>query len=303
MASALQQLRKEAGFKSAKDFVDLLTGRQGMLPMFEDELEPAPDDFSISLSTYTRYEKDPSNMPLSTAKVLADQLGCSIDVIAGRDHIDVDEMRGDVQKRFDALPDESQQSIIDFIEFVETKAEREAKRKEAEENRQYERMASFYERMFYAAADSTPDLADKLISGTDRDASLAFFEYVWEKLKEKRDKELTEAIVDLDMDVRAEGHIRVFNDNGTVCTPDVGEEGFEEGLALLIEQRRVQMLAEMERRDKEVIEKIMNAYARLHGQTNICYHLVDIGSSDQIPQLEMDHITPLSVTWSDLYSK
>ena len=295
----LQQLRKEAGYKSAKDFVESLMAKSRTLPLFEDEFEPVPDDFSISLSTYTRYEKDPSNMPLSTAKVLADQLDCSIDVIAGRDHIDVDEMRGDVQKRFDALPTESQQSVLDFIEFVEDKAEREAARKIAEKEREYERMASFYERMLFAAADSDSELADKLMSGTEKDMTWAFYEFVYRKLKEKRERELLEATLDFDAEIRSSDQFAFVKDDHALYILDPEDDDYEESVAIAVEEKRAQRTVEMERRDMEVMTEIMNAYARLHSQTNICYSLVNVGSDDEMPQLQMDHITPLSVVWSN----
>ena len=63
MASALLELRKQAGFKNAKDFA----AAEG-----------------IAEATYARYESSPEKIPLKSAWQLADRFGVPIDVIVGR---------------------------------------------------------------------------------------------------------------------------------------------------------------------------------------------------------------------------
>ena len=67
----LQRLRREAGYRSAKDFAAVL---------------------GIPTSTYARYERQPEGpdcaIPLSSAWQIADALGCSIDLVVGRTDLD-----------------------------------------------------------------------------------------------------------------------------------------------------------------------------------------------------------------------
>lgn len=67
----LQRLRREAGYRSAKDFAAVL---------------------GIPASTYARYERQPEGpgcaIPLASAWQIADALGCSIGLVVGREDID-----------------------------------------------------------------------------------------------------------------------------------------------------------------------------------------------------------------------
>ena len=60
----LQEIRRRAGFKSASSFAEHI----GMSP-----------------STYTKYEQGNTKMTLAMAWRFADELGCTIDEIAGRE--------------------------------------------------------------------------------------------------------------------------------------------------------------------------------------------------------------------------
>ena len=67
----LQRLRRAAGYRSARDFAETL---------------------GIPASTYSRYERQPETketaIPISSAWAIADALGCSIDLVVGREDID-----------------------------------------------------------------------------------------------------------------------------------------------------------------------------------------------------------------------
>jgi len=60
----LQDLRRKAGFKSARAFAEHL---------------------GIPVSTYTGYEQERIKLSLSVAWLIADELGCTLDELAGRD--------------------------------------------------------------------------------------------------------------------------------------------------------------------------------------------------------------------------
>lgn len=59
----LQEFRKRAGFKSARDFAEFM---------------------GISVGTYTNYEQGKANMSLLQAWEFADALNCTLDELAGR---------------------------------------------------------------------------------------------------------------------------------------------------------------------------------------------------------------------------
>lgn len=96
----MQELRRQAGYRSAKDFAD----RLGI---------PAP--------TYARYERQPetpeNKTPLGAAWRIADALGCSIDVVVGR--YDSDDEGARVQRMYNALSPESRKRLDEYLDFIE----------------------------------------------------------------------------------------------------------------------------------------------------------------------------------------
>lgn len=100
----LQRLRREAGYKSAKDFAEAV---------------------HIPASTYSRYERavegPDCGIPMYAAWTMADELGCSIDLVVGR--ADIDE-RPDAtwDDRIGALSVMDRENVASFIEFVEKRS-------------------------------------------------------------------------------------------------------------------------------------------------------------------------------------
>lgn len=64
MKTRLQYFRKRAGYRSAKAFAEHL---------------------GMSARTYTNYEQGATKLTLAAAWVFADELGCTLDELAGRD--------------------------------------------------------------------------------------------------------------------------------------------------------------------------------------------------------------------------
>ena len=97
----LQRLRREAGYRSAKDFAARL---------------------GIPASTYSRYERQPEGpetaIPIASAWAIADALGCSIDLVVGREDIDAPDEHP-VQSRFDALSPAGRALVDSYLDFVE----------------------------------------------------------------------------------------------------------------------------------------------------------------------------------------
>lgn len=97
----LQRLRREAGYRSAKDFAEAI---------------------GVPVSTYARFERagdgPDCGIPLPRLWAIADALGCTIDLVVGRE--DVDAPRHDsVQSRYDALGPAGRQLVESYLSYVE----------------------------------------------------------------------------------------------------------------------------------------------------------------------------------------
>lgn len=95
---SLQRLRREAGYSSAADFAE---------------------ELGMPASTYARYERIPNGprrgMPLPAAWRIADLLGCTIDVVVGREPREGNGMEGRVR----ALTEESRRMLDDYLGYLE----------------------------------------------------------------------------------------------------------------------------------------------------------------------------------------
>ena len=97
----LQRLRREAGYRSAREFAK---------------------ELSIPASTYARYERQPETpecaIPMASAWAIADALGVSIDLVVGRADIDAPDP-APVQTRYDHLSKADQQRADEYLDFLE----------------------------------------------------------------------------------------------------------------------------------------------------------------------------------------
>lgn len=155
MASALLNLRKQAGFKNAKDFA----AAEG-----------------IAEATYARYESSPEKIPLKSAWQLADRFGVPIDVIVGRRAVDVASLRGRVQESYEALSERSRASLDDYLAFLAQRDEHEAREHEAREHRRYDAVCYRLEQVFLAGLEE--DDPSLFAFGTDERMRAAFEAYI-----------------------------------------------------------------------------------------------------------------------------
>lgn len=104
----LQRLRRGAGYQNAKDFAA---------------------EVGIPESTYARYERAPEGpdcgIPIANAWAIADKLGCSIDLVVGREDIDAPKPLT-LDDRARALTRESRRVLEDLVECLEIRDERDA---------------------------------------------------------------------------------------------------------------------------------------------------------------------------------
>ncbi len=97
----LQRLRRGAGYPSAKVFAA---------------------ELGIPETTYARYERAPETpqcgIPMANAWAIADKLGCSIDLVVGRE--DIDRPRPvTLDDRARALTRESRRMLDDYLDYLE----------------------------------------------------------------------------------------------------------------------------------------------------------------------------------------
>lgn len=174
MASGLQQLRKRAGYKTAKEFASAM---------------------DIPLTTYARYESSPEKIPLNVAWRLADAFGCAIDVIVGRKEPVLEDARGEVQLRYNALAPEFQSSLVDYLDFLTAKNADSAKRKAEAKKRQAEALSTRLESLFLAELDqSDPGFA---ISATTDELRAKFKGYLEKRANERQEPEVCNAVAKL----------------------------------------------------------------------------------------------------------
>lgn len=100
----LQRLRREAGYRSAKEFAAVI---------------------GVPSSTYARYERTGDGpdcgIPLANAWAIADALGCSIDLVVGREDIDAERPSG-IGERAAALDGGSRDVLDLFLQFLEARS-------------------------------------------------------------------------------------------------------------------------------------------------------------------------------------
>ena len=101
----LQRLRRDAGYRCAKDFAEAI---------------------NVPYSTYSRYERADEGpncgIPLSIAWAIADKLNVSIDEIVGRRPLEDFEIPDDdVARRIDRLSDLSRGMLLDYLDYLEAR--------------------------------------------------------------------------------------------------------------------------------------------------------------------------------------
>lgn len=242
MATTLQELRKEAGYRTAKDFAEAI---------------------DVPPTTYARYEQTPERIPLKQAWMIADFLDCSIDAVVGREHIDVKSMRGDIQRFHDSLSPDNKVLHEDFLDFLALREENTSKRRAETEKLKYMQIAQYYEESFMntmvdeSVRNSTPTvfMASRLRSKFER--------YLRDKFALQADADLQEYTSDLDDALWKEAGL---DPSLLDMASDLPEEIEDEIVSILdkLEAGREQFSRDREREDREVIEKIMDGYDALH---------------------------------------
>ena len=189
----------------------------------------------IPASTYARYESNPDKIPMDRAWQLADILGTTIDAIVGRKAPAPGTARGEVQLEYDGLTPEARQLADELREFVLMKDEKIRARRRREEERPYEALCYQYEQqMLFELRDGAA--FGELVAFDSAEAARAAFESF---LQEQAAKKRAEA----------------------------ARAAFESFLQEQAAKKRGRLSTKAQKIvDDQVIEKIMAAYDRTHGE-------------------------------------
>ena len=197
MASSLLELRKQAGYTTAKEFARA----EG-----------------IAEATYARYESSPEKIPTKVAWQLADRFGVSIDVIVGHTDVDISSLKGDVQAIFDRLSKHSQASALDYLLFLTKRDGDTARAEQEEENRRCDAVCYRLEHLFLAELESSDE--DTFIFGTQDQLREAFFKFVEKRADDWQGPEVLTSIDNI-MAAYDRSHGRFRIGTMTVLTSEV----------------------------------------------------------------------------------
>lgn len=92
MKTQLQNLRKKAGYKSARKFAE---------------------HYGMSVSTYTQYEQGTRSMSLETACEFADMFSCTLDELVGREfHKSMSVEQATLNANYESMSEESKAQVV-----------------------------------------------------------------------------------------------------------------------------------------------------------------------------------------------
>lgn len=230
MAKTIQELRRERGFRSAREFADAL---------------------GISPSSMSRYDKDPETIPVKVAWAMADELGCSIDEVVGREH--VTSGASELQDFYDGLLPETRSLFDELVEFAGMKDKAARQHAKDERDAKDDRLCRYYERAFYNSLYESQGFGDLVAFGSPMEERAAFEGFLRDQAARKRKPGIDEHCEGLEEEL-CEGYV-----------DDGGERQFtEEQIQAWLQEEREHLDEEFGKRDEEVISEIMKAYDRLY---------------------------------------
>lgn len=251
MPKTIQELRRERGYRSAREFADAL---------------------GISPSSMSRYDNQPDSIPTKVAWEMADKLGCSIDEVVGRKL--VTSGRSELQEFYDGLHRWNKDLFDEFREFIEAREKRASSLEKTVVERKYERMAQYFERMFFQEFFDHVDVED--LDALDHPWAVrdGIESYVLDRLEESRARKADKAAKTRIDKMRAAG----WKGAPTVIDGiewDPNDPEYTTALYPKILNEEVVRIDTEETSIKEVTQKIMEAYDRLHPEEEYAFFHMD----------------------------
>ena len=232
MAKTIKDLRQEKGYRSAREFADAL---------------------GIATSSMSRYDKDPETIPLKHAWAMADLLDCSIDEVVGRERVTAG--ASELQDLYDGLLPETRSLMDDFVEFVRMKDEALRSQRKADEDRRYEDLCRYYERMFSRSLYEGTEFGKMPGFASYDEERSAFEEYLTDQAARKGEDGMRLHLEGLEEELRG----------GYIDADGTEKHWTDDEIQSMLADERAQMDEEYGKKDKEVIDRIMEAYDRLFG--------------------------------------
>lgn len=164
--STLLELRRQAGYRSAREFADA---------------------FGIPQTTYARWESQPEKIPTEKAWELADRLGSTIDAVVGRIAIDDEAPGARVRRSYEALSPQSRRTIDDVLDFLSERERESARRAAHEEMRRWVMLCRQYLAAFERDRENEAGFAVLQTFGSPEEKREEFERYIVQRAEEARD--------------------------------------------------------------------------------------------------------------------
>lgn len=166
MASGLLLIRRNAGFRSARDFAEHI---------------------NMPLSTYSKYEANPDKIPLKAAWQIADKLNCSIDLVVGRREVDdVEAYKGEIQREYEALSPEGRELMDELRGYVQYRERMAQDRRAADDRRRYDQLFRQYERLMFQEREGEAKFGDVVAFGSAEEKRREFEKFLTKRAREKQ---------------------------------------------------------------------------------------------------------------------
>lgn len=240
MAKTIQDLRKEAGYSSAKDFAAAL---------------------GIPQSTYARYENQPDGIPLKQAWAIADFLGCSIDMVVGREPVSVEDMRGDIQKLYDSFSSRVQARVDEFLQYASFLEEKEQQRRQKREEASRLQRVQTLERMFVAELSQDQSASAAMYFWTPQEFRERFREFIAARAEGMVEDERAKTFDDLNIRLREEAGL--FDSDGEVIV-EYDDPEKEAKVRGIVEEATEEVMDRRRKAMEDVVTAVMTDYDRLH---------------------------------------
>lgn len=243
MATTLQELRKEAGYRTAKDFAEAL---------------------DVPPTTYARYEQSPEKIPLKQAWMIADKLSCSIDAVVGREHVDVKSMRGDVQKFYDSLDTGNRDRVDEFFDFIRHRMELASKRKRQEEKERFRKLSQYLERQLYESKEGDIQYLFEVTLASPAEQEDAFEDFASSWFTKKAREEVDEIKKEAEESLRASGRYDMPRSRSFVIEIDPESSHYESSVKNSLKAIITTAAREKEREYSKMLSQVMHAYSEAH---------------------------------------
>ena len=244
MTKSIMELRRAKGYFSAREFAE---------------------ELGVSASSVSRYEADPTTMPLRMAWTMAELLDCSIDEIVGRNY-KPPVAKSPLDEFYRGLTAESKRMFNEYKDYLAIRDERVKRDAAAAKKRRFERMACAFERMYQESATAQNDVLAVLgpnQSWTFYDGLRAF---IYERLDASRNESAKQSAKEVIESLKDMGTYYSFFEEGDVYphTPE-----YDKAVELHLLNMAYKHMDETEGTVKEVTDKIMDAYEDLHPEMSV----------------------------------